>query len=168
MKKKTIILIILGCLAILPISVGICLGLYLNKNVTLKNGATFLFTTQQLLIEKDNSKLIVDFDSPVLLDSPGKSEESVWINWILDENGKITSGKKKSYAIYSTKRTSPNGIQLNKIEGEQNVSVGNFEFSWSYGSSFYIWVYPPRKSKIQQNKKNRPNQPFQRTANRRR
>jgi hypothetical protein len=142
MKKKKIILTILGCFILLLISVGICLSLYLNKNVKLQDKSTFLFTTQQLLIEKDHAKLIVDFDSPRQFDSQNKSKESVWINWTLEKDGKITSGRKESYLIFNTKRISPNGVHLNRQEGDQNFSMGEFEFSWSYGSTFFIWVYP--------------------------
>ena len=146
MKRKKLILTILAFIIALMIIFSTIIYIYLNMDVELQGKSTFLFTTQQLIIEKNNSKLTVDFDSPKEVNSQNKSKESVWINWILEKNGKITSGSKKSYIVYSIKRISPNGVHLNRIEGGQNFSLEDFEFSWSYGSPFYIWVYPLNKS----------------------
>ena len=142
MKNKKIILTILKIFILLIIIVGIGLSLYLNKDVRLQDKSTFLYTSQQLLIEKNGAKLLVDFDFPKRVESQNKLTETVWINWNLYKDGKITSGKKRSCIVYNVKRISSYSSFLNRLEGNQNFSMGEFEFSWSYGSGFYIWADP--------------------------
>ncbi len=120
-----------------------------SQAVRFKESNSFRLTTQSRAVMKGTNGdfIVLSLERSNLSDNPGGFTETASISWLLLTGEEIKSGKAEAFIRYESEEVQPGEFELQRIEGSDVLSIGPYEFTWSYGTSDSVFIYPPTGSK---------------------